>query len=447
MMLTLLCSLFFYQIDDLEAWDRQIQEEITVNYLTLDVMAVDAKGRPVTDLKAADFQVKDKGRKVKIDFFDTLDMRGSSKESGNASEDPDLHRDTAGKGVQQLILALDMEDVTNTQVTRTLKQLRDYIGSLDNSFQYRIHVYSMEHGTVTKGFMSQRKAVMIALDEFAERHFKTRIDSRRPARGEGNLLDDLEEEDDGPITPWKKGNMLPRGPVGLADLESAYRTCMVLYANNPAKKAMCINDNLNSFIRQQYHRTLRVLGELQDLTRKFEEQDGLKTMLLVSPGFSTTSMDAAYSLARHVMGQADKSLHSRTARLFNNENIQRDSRKLLHTCAVNRIVFHAFDIYNRMDLHKRASGSQFAGPIPQTIYRDFDNEISSGLLSLARDTGGSFTQAFNLQTPIGRVINGSAFYYQLGYTTPKGKKGAWRKLKVTCKRKGVKLIYRKGYYG
>ena len=443
----LLCTLFFVQIDDLEAWDQKIQEELTVNFITLDVMAVDKQGRPVTNLKASDFVVKDKGRKVKISFFDTLDMlAGEGEEPMPEDDSGNAHRDTAGKADQQLILALDLEDVNTVQAAKTLKQLRSFITTLDHVFNYRILVYSMEHGAVTQGFVGQRKKVLLALDAFTARHFGDRVDSRRPAAGEGTVLDDLAEDDSGPTTPWKQGSNLKRGPISLADLEEACEECMKLFQGNHPMRSSCINDNMNAFIEKHYDRTLRVLGELQSLTRKFEQQDGMKTMLLVSPGFSTTSLDAAIALPNFMLGGKDE-LHSQTAKLFNSERMQHDYRTLLHSCTVNRIIFHAFDIYNPMDTHQRAGSARFGKPIPKKVYNDYNQEVSSGLFFLAQDTGGSFTQAFTLSRPIGKVMNASRFYYHLGYNTPKGKKGAWRKLKITCKRKGVRLTYRKGYFG
>ena len=45
------------------------------------------------------------------------------------------------------------------------------------------------------------------------------------------------------------------------------------------------------------------------------------------------------------------------------------------------------------------------------------------------------------------MIEGNRFVYVLGYRSPPGKEGAFRKIKVKCLRKGVTLRHRSGYLG
>lgn len=44
-------------------------------------------------------------------------------------------------------------------------------------------------------------------------------------------------------------------------------------------------------------------------------------------------------------------------------------------------------------------------------------------------------------------VSQQRFFYILGYHSPAKNSGKFRKIKVKVKRRGVKLAYRRGYYG
>ena len=135
--------------------------------------------------------------------------------------------------------------------------------------------------------------------------------------------------------------------------------------------------------------------------------------------------------------------------LFNSPEMEAREKEFTDACLVNRVIVHAFDIYNSMDQHKRSASAEFKTVTPgfRDIYRDYNYQVSSGIRDAADFTGGTFSQAFGLTTPMTRVIDRGRYYYLFGYTSPDGRKGKWRKLKVKCKRKGVKLEHRSGYFG
>jgi hypothetical protein len=74
-------------------------------------------------------------------------------------------------------------------------------------------------------------------------------------------------------------------------------------------------------------------------------------------------------------------------------------------------------------------------------------EIASGISELTEESGGRFFQTYTLTNPIQKVLDEDRFSYLIGYQSPDGRPGRFRKIKIKVKRKGVKLYYRQGYYG
>lgn len=78
--------------------------------------------------------------------------------------------------------------------------------------------------------------------------------------------------------------------------------------------------------------------------------------------------------------------------------------------------------------------------------------LASGLFGAwrfhARASGGTFIQGKDLKFFAQKILRRDAFYYFLGYHgPPTDETGRYRAIKVKTRRKGVKLKYRRGYFG
>jgi len=130
--------------------------------------------------------------------------------------------------------------------------------------------------------------------------------------------------------------------------------------------------------------------------------------------------------------------------------IQGDFNRVIHACLKNRVIFHTFDVYNTDADHRRLMSAEHSGLASDAmtrVYRDYSYEVAEGLRDLAEQSGGTFTQAHTLKGTMNNVLEDNRYFYVLGYTSPEGKSGKFRKIKLKVKRKGVDLQYRKGYYG
>ena len=443
--LVLMTALFFFQGNN----DLRVQERFRVEYVMLDVSAFDRKGNPVTDLTIDDFEVKEDRKKMDITFFDTLDFRLSS--TPDVSKIPVEFREQVQEtSTRQIVLAIDLDNVGEVESSKVFHQLNSFLKRLDPEDNYLINVYSMERGSITKGFTDNLALVRESVAELEERHRAGLARARRGGdRGEMLL-------GDGPrnARPSAFGGRPGRGlgasmlsdDFRFSDLERAFGQCATLYGSDYASKASCIDQTLFDFVDQQKFRSEQVVGQLEILTYAFQEAKGLKMMLFVSPGFALHTMAAAHELANIYKGNRLNSLPATGSGV----DIDNEFKRVLHACIKNRVIFHTFDIFNGGEVLDRELGVSFAGaPSGQVrrAYRNYSIDISSGMRELADESGGTYFQTPQLEGVMKKVLERDTYFYQIGYASPQGKPGKYRKIKIKCKRRGVKLRYRTGYFG
>lgn len=425
-----------------------VQERLRVEYVLLDVVALTRGGDIVDDLRMSDFEVKENKNKVEVTYFDTLDFRQGAVP--DLSDIPEEFRSMVSDSPrQQIILAIDLESTQMTGAKKTFAQLQDFLKSLDRTASYSINLYSMARGSITRGFVDSVDAVLVALAELEQRHFDGLMRRNSQYSGGDTLL-----LGDGRRNSPRRTNdrgMLREDSHKLAHLEEALATCVTLHSFDLAMRNKCINDSVADFIQEQQFRTERIIGELEILTYKFEENQGLKTMLFVSPGFALTSMSSAKELARAYKRGDDNIGPSEGFIDIGHFAFQKkDFQRVIHACIKNRVIFHTFDIFNADESLRRATSAAFSGSSARvtSAYRNYSFEVADGPRELAEESGGDFFKGGSLTKAMNRTLERNRFFYVIGYNSPKRvKPGGFRKIKIKVKRKKVKLRYRRGYFG
>src|SRR5690349_570221 len=64
----------------------------------VDAVVVDKSGRPVTDLKATDFEVRDEGRAQSVTLFQTVSVAASAQAAGSTTTSRYAYSTNAGAG-------------------------------------------------------------------------------------------------------------------------------------------------------------------------------------------------------------------------------------------------------------------------------------------------------------------------------------------------------------
>jgi len=196
-LLTCLCLLCFQNAD------VTLEERFRVQYVLLDVAAHDKRGTPIPDLKASDFEVRENGKKVAVNFFDVLDYRDAGAAlpvDGEVAETPVAPADpTPSRPVRQIIIALDLESTGVQEAKKAIGQLREFLTGLEPAIDYRINLYSLAFGSATNGFQDRTDEVLAALNRLEDRHFNDKLgghnrsdtllkDRDRPARMAGETV-------------------------------------------------------------------------------------------------------------------------------------------------------------------------------------------------------------------------------------------------------------------
>ncbi len=451
----ILASLAFFQEEPL------IQEKYTVQYVMLDVVAVDKRsGKMIKDLKLSDFVVTENRKKVKVQTFEVLDFSSPVEAPAapavitapTSSGPPPGLTIAEPPPLEQYILAIDLESAMITEIHRAFSEVEKFVKQLETRENLGIMVYSLSHGALTDGFVEDPKALFGQLLNHRDQF----IGEIKPNQGSSTVIHGDNKQHGGRT----------RLNRSLEELERKFDQCRNLY--NPrdqggiARLNGCIDDELAAFIDIQEIRVERAIGELEALTFRFTETPGPKTILFLSPGFSLQPGTAGIELARlYRSGSVDPNQGSRDPTLdliraqqpnFNSTSVsarsyEREFRRVAHACIRNRVVFHTFDAFNfgMAEQRQLTSGKRMNRAVTEA-YKTYVNELNGGLYQLARESGGRFFASTTVVGPMLNLTREPQYIYVLGYQSPLGKKG-YRKIKIKCKRRGVELRHRAGYFG
>lgn len=407
------------------AFQNPIKDLVRVEYVLLDVVAVDRSGKPVTDLRAEDFIIKEGRQKINFDLVDKRDytlqgdlvdtsvtkVAGEKVPSGTPQQEP-----------YQMIIVLDLESLTQTQKKQASRQLLEFLDDIKTENPFKIYIYDLNDGQITDGFTS----------DFADARFKLETHA-------------INIKERGPDENWFQTN------PSLVNLEENIISCKRSFGQDAQKRykghlkhlTHCIQEQLDGFVDQEEDELRRIIGQLESVSKRFEDNDQPKFIYFVSPGFSLTPGRAAGHLARtHLPSEEGSTLVYGTS-------YEKDFRRLFHYCIKNRIVFNTYNIFNSERVVDRKLDSQFRNYSRGILdsYRTYSVSQNKGLSTLAKESGGEHFSGMNLMSDMMRTYKKSQHVYVLGYPSPKGKKGKYRKIQVKCKRSGVKLLHRGGYYG
>jgi VWFA-related protein len=359
-----------------------------VDAVTVDVIATDSTGRPVTDLTAADFEVKESGKIQTIDSFKriTLDDERGRPDRPRAVPITSLdaqQREAARDDVRLVAIFLDEYHTRLGNAMSIREKLANFIATLDPLDMVAV-MYPL---TPTSALT------------FSRNHEGT---ARAVRKFEG-----------------RKYNYIPRYPQ-----EEIY------YRLSPRQ----IEDLRNEV----------VIGAVQGLcTYLGSFRDGRKTVLMVSEGLSSLLPAQIATGGRDsggvsTGGSLDLRSFSRSVDLLNR---MRDI-----FIAANRTNTSVYTLDPR-----GLAVSEFDLSQPSVDYgsdRLVLRESIDSLRTIADETDGRASTDTNDPVPLLRqMIVDTSAYYLLGYTSTEAPRdGKFHEIAVRSKRKGVELRSRKGYW-
>jgi hypothetical protein len=436
------CAVLAVLLLQVQSGSPRVEEPVRVEYVLLDVVAFDDDGQPVTDLTIDEFKLIDGGKKIPPESLDVLDLRFSAS--------PPAGESVAGESVKvavapRYVLLLDLEDVDRAGVEKTYRQLDSFLDRAASRPGFTLAIHSLDGGDLTDGFVTVAAA----------RGALARDRRGRPGGSDADVESWARTTGSSPGAGARR-TTTGSGGIELTDLEERFVACGRLGEGGPGHDVVsahaCVREELALYLEYRYARTTGTLRELERLAYRFGEPSRPTFLLLVSPGFEIRPGRAAASLAREYLqpgSNPDTPEFPRTLEtLPEPRSFEAEFRRVVHACVSARTVFHTFDMYTFGAEESRRADPAFGATTEKTIrlYGDARAESARGLATLAENTGGIPYSGKTLK-PMAAVLDRTVFIYTLGYTSPEGKPGKYRKIKLQCRRKGVRLLHRAGYFG
>jgi len=374
---------------------------ITTNLIQVDAVVTDKNDKPVTDLRAEDFEILEDGKEQEITNFSYVPLAPMSRRSPAANTTP------ADKNAPPLPPAR----VQPEQVRRTIALVVDDLGLSFESTNY------------------VRRALKRFVDEqMQEGDFVAIV---RTGGGMGALQAFTSDKRQLYAAIERlKWNQLGRGGVSaIAPIEGGNIATDTVGGLPGRTSETDINDDLNQFRDEIY--SVGTLGALNHIVRGLREMPGRKSVMLVSDGIRIFNR----------AGESDRILDS--------------LRRLTDLANRASVVIYTMDARGLQTLTLTAEDNVSGLTTQQVEARLFNRrndyiESQNGLIYLAKQTGGLAIRGTNdLSAGIKEMLDDQQGYYLIGYRPDEGtfdpKRIRFTNLKIRVKRPGLKVRYRNGF--
>jgi VWFA-related protein len=363
-----------------------------IDAVTVDVIATDKDGKPVTDLTAADFEIKEAGKVQTIETFKRISLEEDKFDVDPVRATPILsmetmQREAARDDVRLITIFLD-----------------DYHTRLGNSMAIREKLASF----VSQLDPRDMVAVMYPLTPTMALTFS------RDHAGTANTIMKFE---------GRKYNYLERYPQ-----EQIYHRL-----SRPQ-----IEDLRNQIVIEAMEGLCVFLGSMRE---------GRKTVLMVSEGMASTlpvQLATQGRLGGGGISDPDTDINRERGQFFNQLGLLERMKRIFEAATRSNTSVYTLDprglATQEFDLSEPT--------VDSATDRRVMNEAMDNLRTIADQTDGrAIVNRNDPRSELRQMIRDSSAYYLLGYnSTEAPRDGKFHEIKVRSKRKGVELRARKGYW-
>jgi VWFA-related protein len=377
-------------------------------------------GRPVSGLRADDFEIYEGRRRQPLVGFDVVDLAVASRAAAGRAIDAEL----PPAARRYFLLLFDLSNVEPGAVVRARRAAQQLVAdSLLPTDLVAVATWSLSRGaTLQLGFTSDRDQVQLALDTLGLAPDRVRRDPL------GILLADIERS--APATAPRR-----RGDAAAGErLDAAADDALFEQLHRLAAQERAVARGLRAVEASAFSEGLASLARL------LASIQGRKQVVLLSQGFDE-------SLLHGNPDPATESMASSAA--ASGEIWQVDSTSRFGDARVGNALARAVAELRRADCAIQAvdigglAASAGGAPTPRASGR-------GTLLTLARDTGGELYANFNsLGEAMARLLDSTSVTYVLTIA-PRGLKpdGKYHDLRVRLRHApaGTRLQHRPGYF-
>ncbi len=396
------------------------EDRLDVHLVQLDLLATDRQGRPVTDLTVDDLIVRESGRPREIALFERHHApRATRLEVPDArihfqAPDGRTPRVTGGAQPRWLVLLFDRVHVDLASRRQAEAAARELIASgLGPGDQVAIATFN---GTIhlEQNFTARRETLERALDRaFA-----------RPA----------------PAVDWR---------LRMRELIFLVRDCQKQMGaqQNFRTGRECVASVGRNYVQEVRAQSERYIESFDTLGRLLAGVAGRKVVFLFSHG---VSLDAGWEATDAIAAVAGSNVQVQELRyeLTHEAGYRRDLAAAIERAVRGDVTVFALDGSPRptgdFDVDERVRLRNSASP-----YTTAYDEARRGLAELAHSTGGRFYGSGDFAADLDHALEATRGGYTVGFYRDLSrveKPDAFYKVKISSKRKGVKISTRPGYY-
>jgi len=396
-----------------------MEERVEVQLLQIPFVATDRQGRPVTDLTKDELRVKLRGEESTIVYLDRLATQ--DKNPSEVIPDVRLYLDAPGgwsepvrasASTAYLAIVVDAENDTPARRDESIQQVLEFLGSkLDADLRIAVFSYS---GVLKleMPFTTNREAAKSSIRLAAAREGRPRVDP-------GGRIRKLVDQFDGCITQ--------RG-----DFQSA---------SDPR----CVRDVANAYLGEMRPRSSDLVTALEGVVQYVGGLHGRKEVFVLSHGFPIDLSAVLMEAARGVFGNTDALSDLQTYVGFGDDPRVRMDR-LIESLIRERIAMTVVDRTAPPSGDMSASRGQMAAPGTVPLRAEYDAAVAD-MEQIAVSSGGIHIRSTDLGAGLKKALDAREGSYELGvrltrYLHP----DKLTKIAITCSRKGVKIVHRRGAY-
>jgi VWFA-related protein len=408
----------------------------------LDVVVKDKRGRPVTDLSAADFEVFEEGAKQPVESF-RLIRRDSAGESGKANSavqgvapaqanatpsPPAKPVPTSNPDVGVSVVALVFDRLSQDGRKRANDAAMGYVGgdsSLSNFvgvFAINLSVNTLQNYTTDVGLVKKAidRAGAVASSPFESKTLDSGSAIAAGQRDAAVQAATAAAQSGGP------GAAAAGAASGAAAVDQTFA-------------AMRAQTDETFEVLQRDQQGYATTNGLMAIVNSMSRLPGRKAVLFFSEGIAIPpNVQQHFRSVINAANRANVSVYAVDAAGLRADSVLQAAREEIN--ARSR---------RRMDSLDRAMSNP--GPLTKGLERNEDlltYNPESGLSQLAQQTGGAFIGGANdIGSKLKEVDEDLGTYYLLTYSpTNQNYDGKFRNISVKVKRSGVETLARQGYY-
>lgn len=404
---------------------KVLKYEVTVAVKLIQVSVTDKQGKPATDLTAADFQVTDNGKPVKISHFEKHVYGGQDEFLPAVSE-------AARPLSRKFFLIFDFAFIDMSSIAKARNAALHFIDTvLQPTDQIGLVSYSPQKGlTLHEYLTTEHGKVRQIIENFGLRRVTGRAE---------NLLDfylaqrQIDMADASVIARGNKGQGDPENPPLPDDP----------WLNFMAKRR--IQPSLDGQKESYVNTAIRFSQALKNLAQTFRSIPGTKNILFFSNGIARQFLYGKSANAMKIVDNwtsPEQLLEMTTA---NEENMSDSSVREEYTDMLGEFKAANCPVYSFNEARvgggteidsNDASGTGVKGLIGDDALKQF-----------ASVTGGKYySNTMNYMKAVEDIKNITGVFYVLGYTVDEKWDGAYHKVKVKTVRKGVNVLAQAGYF-